>query len=130
MLRRPPTRRRRRRRPPNRRRRLRRAHHGRRGRRTRRPAQRAHNGAINSRFLDQVRIPGTRVPLARKGARDPGVLVRVVPQCDAGALPAACGGQAGGDGVVVVCCLLGESARGGRQREVPDVELGVGDFDA
>jgi hypothetical protein len=96
-------------------------------RRTRLPAQFAYNRIITSRFLNQIHIPRTRISLARESAWDPGVLVCVIPQCDT---DAASGAQAGKDGVVVVCCLLCQSACERRQRRVPGVELSVGDFDA
>lgn len=38
----------------------------RRRRRHRLPPQGAHNGAIHGRFLNQIRIPRTRIALARK----------------------------------------------------------------
>lgn len=79
--------------------------------------------SIVSRVLREIGIPQTRLPLARKGGRDPGVLVREIPEGDA---DAGRGRETRGHGARVVSGLLGEAGRCGREAAEADVELGAG----
>ena len=94
-------------------------------RRFRLPAQQMHHRCVRG-LGSEIRVPEAGIALAGKGAGDPGVQVREVPQRDADAVDCL---EAGLHGIDVVCGLLLVAGAGGGEAAEADVDFGVGDFD-